>query len=68
MNKFMRLPPRKALFGFDYSKNKEFRMTGKEWHAYAKVEEFKTEHGSDSAWRNGCEIYLDGTNINYTKG
>lgn len=38
-------------------------MTGKEWHEYAKREEFKTEHGSDSAWGGGMEIWLDGTDV-----
>jgi hypothetical protein len=43
-------------------------MTGKEWHIYAKVDEFKTERASDSAWAKGCEIWLDGTNMNMEKG
>jgi hypothetical protein len=66
--KSMRLPPRKMLFGFDYNRNQELRMTGKEWHIYAKVDEFKTERASDSAWAKGCEIWLDGTDMNMEKG
>jgi glycyl-tRNA synthetase alpha subunit len=38
-------------------------MTGKEWHQYAKREEFKTERGSDAAWGGGMEIWLDGTDV-----
>jgi len=59
--KQMTLPPRTKLWGYDYKKNLQLRMTGKEWHAYAKRQEFKTEHGSDSAWGGGVEVWLDGT-------
>lgn len=58
------LPPRTKFFGWDYNKNVQMRMTGKEWHQYAKRETFKSERASDSAWGNGCEIWLDGTDIN----
>jgi hypothetical protein len=60
--KTIRLPPRTKFYGWDYTKDAQLRMTGKEWHQYAKLEEFKTERGSDSAWGNKCEIWLDGTN------
>lgn len=63
--KAMTLPPRTKLWGWDYNKEKQFRMTGKEWHQHAKCETFKTERGSDSAWRNGCEVWLDGTDIEH---
>jgi hypothetical protein len=59
------LPGRSKLWGWDYNKEKQLRMTGKEWHAYAKCETFKTEHGSDAAWRNGCEVWLDGTDLEH---
>jgi hypothetical protein len=59
------LPGRSKLWGWDYNKEKQLRMTGMEWHAYAKCETFKTEHGSDAAWRNGCEVWLDGTDIEH---
>jgi hypothetical protein len=57
----MKLSPRKKFYGWDYNKNRQFRMTGKEWHQYAKLHEFNTERGSDAAWGNGCEIWFDGT-------
>ena len=57
------LPPRTKFYGYDYRKNVELRMTGKEWHAYAKRDTFKTERGSDAAWGNWCEIWLDGKNM-----
>lgn len=63
MTKTMTLPSRTKLWGFDYNKGQQLRMTGKEWHAYAKRDTFKTEHGSDSAWGNACEIWLDGLDI-----
>ena len=63
--KTMALPPRTKLWGWDYNKEKQFRMTGKEWHQHARCETFKTERGSDSAWRNGCEVWLDGTDIEH---
>ena len=62
--KTVRLPQRTKLYGWDYNKDCELRMTGREWHEYAKRDEFKTEHGSDSAWGIKCEVWLDGTNIN----
>jgi len=61
VTKTMRLPQRTKFFGWDYNKWVQLRMTGKEWHAYAKRDEFKTERGSDSAWGNKCEVWLDGT-------
>ena len=57
------LPSRTKLWGWDYNKQKQLRMTGKEWHEYAKRETFKSEHGADAAWGGGCEIWLDGTDI-----
>jgi hypothetical protein len=61
MTKTMQLPPRTKLYGWDYNTDRQLRMTGKEWHAYAKRTEFKTERGSDSAWGSKCEVWLDGT-------
>lgn len=66
--KTITLPSRTKLFGWDYNKTTQLRMTGKEWHRYAKCDTFKTERGSDSAWRNGCEVWLDGTDINQERG
>jgi hypothetical protein len=63
----MRLPQRTKLYGWDYRKQQMLRMTGKEWHAYAKLTSFKTAYGSDSAWGNMCEVWLDGTDINHKK-
>jgi hypothetical protein len=60
MIKLIKLPPRTKFYGFDYTKNLQFRMTGKEWHEYARRETFKVEHGGDTAFGNKCEIYLDG--------
>jgi hypothetical protein len=60
MIKLIKLPPRTKLYGYDYSKNVQLRMTGKEWHAYARRETFKVEHGGDAAFGGRCEIYLDG--------
>lgn len=60
--KTITLPPRTKFYGWDYRKQQELRMTGKEWHIYAKRDDFKTERGSDAAWGNSCEIWLDGTN------
>lgn len=54
------LSPRKKYFGWCYRTSQQLRMTGREWHEYARVEEFKTAHGADSAWRNKCEVWLDG--------
>jgi len=64
VTKTMRLPQRTKLYGWDYNKWTQLRMTGKEWHEYAKRTEFKTERGSDSAWGSKCEIWLDGTDRN----
>jgi hypothetical protein len=55
------LSSRKMYHGYDYSKDKDFRMTGKEWHQYAKCDDFKCEIGGDTAFGNRLEIYLDGT-------
>jgi hypothetical protein len=60
------LPPRTKFYGWDYTKDVQLRMTGREWHEYAKRGEFKTERGSDSAWGNKCEVWLDGTDRNRT--
>lgn len=62
-HKLTTLPPRTKFYGWDYNKDQELRMTGKEWHEYAKRAEFKTERGSDAVWGNGCEIYLDGKGV-----
>lgn len=61
--KTMTLPSRTKLWGFDYNKAKQLRMTGKEWHIYAKRETFKSERGSDAAWGSACEIWLDGLDM-----
>ena len=63
-----KLPPRTKFWGFDYKKAEQLRMTGKEWHEYAKRETFKTERGSDSAWGSGMEVWLDGTDMNHRAG
>ncbi len=57
------LPPRTKFWGWDYNKNQQLRMTGKEWHAYARRAVFKSEHGGDSAFGGGVEIWLDGKNV-----
>ncbi len=57
------LPSRKKLYGWDYRKDKQLHMTGKEWHQYADLQQFKTERAADSAWGNKCEVWLDGTDI-----
>jgi hypothetical protein len=62
--KLMKLPPRKKLWGWDYNKNRELQMTGKEWHEYARRPELKTERGGDSAFGGGVEVWLDGKNVN----
>ena len=64
----IKLPPRTKYWGYDYKKDIQLRMTGKEWHEYAKRETFKTERGSDSAWGTGMEIWLDGTDMNRRAG
>lgn len=67
MSKYKRepLPPRTKLYGWDYNKAKEFRMTGKEWMEYARVSIFKFERGNDAAYSgNGIEVWLDGKDIN----
>ena len=62
--KTMTLPPRTKLFGWCYRKQQQLRMTGKEWHAYARRDQFKTERGGDSAFGGGIEVWLDGTDVN----
>ena len=59
------LKPRSKYFGWDYTKNTQLRMTGKEWHTYAKRELFNYNRGDDSARGSNYEIWLDGTDINY---
>jgi hypothetical protein len=61
------LPPRTKFCGWDYNKDIPLRMTGREWHEYAKRGEFKTEHGADSAWGNRVEVWLDGLDVNKKK-
>lgn len=61
--KLVALPPRRVFSGWDYNKERELRMTGREWHEYAKREMFKTERGSDAVWGAGVEIYLDGKGV-----
>jgi hypothetical protein len=63
----IKLPPRTKLYGFDYNKCKELRMTGKEWHIYAKRDQFKHPYdrdARDTAWSGtGCEVWLDGKGL-----
>lgn len=64
----VKLPARTKLFGYDYNKNLELRMTGKEWYTYAKTDTFYTDHGIDAATcGKGLEVWLDGLNINKGK-
>ena len=64
MIKLVKLSPRKKFWGWDYKKDQQLRMTGKEWHAYARRDQFKTERGGDSAFGGGIEVWLDGTDVN----
>ncbi len=57
------LPSRTKFWGWDYNKDQQLRMTGKEWHQYAKRETFKSEHGADAAWGGGVEVWLDGLDM-----
>lgn len=59
MIKNIKLPSRKKFRGWDYIKWIELRMTGKEWHEYAKRDTFKTEYGADAAWGGKCEVWFD---------
>jgi hypothetical protein len=59
MIKNIKLPPRTKFRGWDYNKWTELRMTGREWHEYAKRETFKTERGADAAWGGRCEVWFD---------
>jgi len=61
MIKLIKLPPRTKLYGYDYSKNVQLRMTGKEWHAYARRETAKGELDGDDAVGGLSGIDLDGT-------
>jgi len=61
------LKPKTKYFGWDYRKNVQLRMTGKEWHIYTKRERFNYERGNDAVTGNACEIWLDGTDINHKK-
>lgn len=63
MIKLIKLPPRRKFWGWDYKKDQQLRMTGKEWHAYARRDQFKTERGGDSAFGGGIEVWLDGTDV-----
>lgn len=57
MIKQFKLPPRTKFYGLDHRKCLQYRMTGKEWHQYARRETFNK--GADYAWGNQCEIWLD---------
>lgn len=59
------LKPRTKYFGWDYKRNTQLRMTGKEWHVYAKRQTFNHERGNDAVTGSSCEIWLDGTDINH---
>lgn len=53
------LPPRTVFKGYCYHKNQEFKMTGKEWHEYAKTDKFKCSPDKDNkdfTW-NGVEVW-----------
>jgi hypothetical protein len=63
----MVLGKRTKYYGWDYKRNRELRMTGKEWHQYAKLETFSHQRGSDAVTGNSCEIWLDGTDLNHKK-
>lgn len=63
MQKQLKLPPRTKFWGWDYGKQEQLRMTGKEWHAYARRDTFKSEHGGDSAFGGGVEVWLDGRDV-----
>lgn len=57
--KQIKLPPRTRFEGFDYNKATKLTMTGREWHAYAKVDLFKISRDRDNrdATANGCEVW-----------
>ena len=60
-----KLPARKKLWGWDYNKEAQLSMTGREWHEYAKRDTFKVERGTDTAYSgNGVEVWLDGKDVN----
>lgn len=65
--RLVKLPARTMFYGWCYKKDIQLRMTGKEWHEYAKRSEFKVEHGGDSAFGGNCEIWLDGKNLDGKK-
>lgn len=46
--KMIKLPPRTKFAGFDYAKNARIEMTGKDWHKYAAVAEFKLSRDRDN--------------------
>lgn len=57
--KYTTLPPRTKFEGWDYHKNQRLRMTGKEWHVYAKTDRFKVSRDRDNrdATMRGYEIW-----------
>ena len=48
MKKTIKLRPRVRFSGYDYTKAQPLTMTGREWHAYAKVEAFKVSRDRDN--------------------
>jgi len=46
--KSIKLPPRKRFEGFDYAKGQTLAMSGREWHEYAKVKEFRVSRDRDN--------------------
>jgi hypothetical protein len=46
--KSIKLQQRKRFEGFDYAKGQTLAMSGREWHQYAKVEEFRISRDRDN--------------------
>ena len=57
--KYITLPPRRTFKGFDYSKATVVEMKGKEWHQYAKADQFKISRDRDNrdATARGYEVW-----------
>ena len=48
MKTAVRLRPHTRFEGFDYTTRRTLSMTGREWHAYAKVDAFKLSRDRDN--------------------
>jgi len=46
--KQIKLPLKKVFKGYDYTRNLELQMTGKEWHQHAKVDYFRVAPDRDN--------------------